>query len=62
MVLDNSDQSSTSASTSGGLAIPDFYTIANSKDKPNYSTYRNNSSGRSAYASVSLGYDSMLYT
>jgi TonB-linked SusC/RagA family outer membrane protein len=51
----------TSASTSGGLAIPDFYTIANSKDKPNYSTYRNNSSGRSAYASVSLGYDSMLY-
>ncbi len=52
---------STSASTSGGLAIPDFYTIANSKDKPGYSTYRSNSSGRSAYASVSLGYDSMLY-
>ncbi len=52
---------STSASTSGGLAIPDFYTIANSKDKPSYSTYRSNSSGRSAYASVSLGYDSMLY-
>ena len=52
---------STSASTSGGLAIPDFYTIANSKDKPNYSTYRTNNSGRSAYASVSLGYDSMLY-
>ena len=52
---------STSASTSGGLAIPDFYTIANSKDKPSYSTYRTNNSGRSAYASVSLGYDSMLY-
>ena len=52
---------STSASTSGGLAIPDFYTIANSKDKPSYSTFRSNSSGRSAYASVSLGYDSMLY-
>jgi TonB-linked SusC/RagA family outer membrane protein len=51
----------TSASTSGGLAIPDFYTIANSKDKPSYSTYRTNNSGRSAYASVSLGYDSMLY-
>jgi hypothetical protein len=29
---------STSASTSGGLAIPDFYTIANSVDKQNYST------------------------
>ena len=52
---------STSASTSGGLAIPDFYTIANSTDKPSYSTYRTNNSGRSAYASVSLGYDSMLY-
>ena len=52
---------STSASTSGGLAIPDFYTIANSVDKPNYSTYRTNNSGRSVYGSVSLGYDSMLY-
>ena len=52
---------STSASTSGGLAIPDFYTLSNSKDRPSYSTYRTNNSGRSAYASVSLGYDSMLY-
>jgi TonB-linked SusC/RagA family outer membrane protein len=52
---------STSASTSGGLAIPDFYTIANSVDKPNYSTYRTNNSGRSVYGSVSLGYDSTLY-
>ncbi|MDA8938417.1 TonB-dependent receptor [Flavobacteriaceae bacterium] len=51
----------TSASTSGGLAIPDFYTIANSVDKPNYSSYRTNNSGRAAYSSVSLGYDSMLY-
>ena len=52
---------STSASTSGGLAIPDFYTIANSVDKPSYSTYRTNNSGRAAYSSISLGYDSMLY-
>jgi len=52
---------STSASTSGGLAIPDFYTIANSVDKPSYSTYRTNNSGRSAYANLSLGYDSLLY-
>jgi len=52
---------STSAGTSGGLAIPDFYTIANSVDKPSYSTYRTNNSGRAAYSSVSLGYDSMLY-
>ena len=43
------------------LAIPDFYTIANSVDKPGYSTYRTNNSGRAAYSSVSLGYDSMLY-
>jgi TonB-linked SusC/RagA family outer membrane protein len=52
---------STSASTSGGLAIPDFYTVANSKDKPNYSTSRSNNSNRGVYSSVSLGYDSMLY-
>jgi TonB-linked SusC/RagA family outer membrane protein len=52
---------STSASTSGGLAIPDFYTIANSVDKPGYSSYRTKNSGRSAYSSVSIGYDSMLY-
>ena len=52
---------STSASTSGGLAIPDFYTIANSVDKPNYSTGRYNQSRLSAYSLVSLGYKSMLY-
>ncbi|MDA9339119.1 TonB-dependent receptor, partial [Flavobacteriaceae bacterium] len=52
---------STTANTNGGLAIPDFYTIANSVDKPGYSTYRTNNSGRAAYSSVSLGYDSMLY-
>ena len=51
----------TYASTSGGLAIPDFYILANSVDKPNYSSYRTNNSGRAAYSSVSLGYDSMLY-
>ena len=52
---------STSASTSGGLAIPDFYTIANSVDKPNYSTGRYNRSRISAYGLVSLGYASLLY-
>jgi TonB-linked SusC/RagA family outer membrane protein len=52
---------STSASTSGGLAIPDFYTIANSVDKPNYSTGRYNRSRISAYGLLSLGYASMLY-
>ena len=52
---------STSASTSGGLAIPDFYTVANSVDKPNYSTGRYNRSRISAYGLLSLGYASMLY-
>ena len=52
---------STSANTSGGLAIPDFYTISNSTDKPSYSTNRSNSSGVSAYTLLSLGYKSMLY-
>ena len=52
---------STSASTSGGLAIPDFYVISNSVDKPNYGTSRSNSSRLSAYGLLSLGYKSMLY-
>ena len=52
---------STSASTSGGLAIPDFYVISNSVDKPNYGTSRSNSSRLSAYSLISLGYKSMLY-
>ena len=52
---------STSASTSGGLAIPDFYILANSVDKPNYSTGRYNQSRISAFGLLSLGYKSMLY-
>jgi TonB-linked SusC/RagA family outer membrane protein len=52
---------STSASTSGGLAVPDFYVISNSVDKPNYGTSRSNSSRLSAYSLISLGYKSMLY-
>ena len=52
---------STSASTSGGLAIPDFYILANSVDKPNYSTGRYNQSRISAFGLLSLGYASMFY-
>ena len=52
---------STSASTSGGLAIPDFYTVANSKDKPNYGSSKYNNSRISAYGLISLGWNSMIY-
>jgi len=51
----------TYASTSGGLAIPDFYVVANSVDKPNYSTSRRSNKRVSAYGLLSLGYKSMLY-
>ena len=51
----------TYASTSGGLAIPDFYVVANSVDKPNYSTSRTSNKRVSAYGLLSLGYKSMLY-
>ncbi len=52
---------STSANTVGGLQIPDFYTIRNSKDKPNYSTSRTNTKYRSAFANASIGYKDLLF-
>ena len=52
---------STSANTVGGLQIPDFYTISNSKDKPNYSTSRTNTKYRSAFANASIGYKDLLF-
>jgi TonB-linked SusC/RagA family outer membrane protein len=51
----------TYASTSGGLAIPDFYVLSNSVDKPNYSTTRTSNKRVSAFGLLSLGYKSMLY-
>jgi TonB-linked SusC/RagA family outer membrane protein len=52
---------STSANTVGGLQIPDFYTISNSKDKPNYSTSRTNTKYRSAFSNASIGYKDLLF-
>ena len=52
---------STSANTVGGLQIPDFYTIRNSKDKPNYSTSRTNTKYRSAFSNASIGYKDLLF-
>ena len=52
---------STSANTVGGLQIPDFYTVRNSKDKPNYSTSRTNTKYRSAFANASVGFKDLLF-
>ena len=52
---------STGANTVGGLQIPDFYTIRNSKDKPNYSTSRTNTKYRSAFSNASIGYKDLLF-
>ena len=51
----------TSASTAGGLTVPEFYSIATSKDRPNYSTNLNSSKQLATFAQVSVGYDSMAY-
>ena len=52
---------SISASTVGGLSIPDFYSIATSVDRPNYSSSLSKSKVLSTYASVSVGYNSLAY-
>lgn len=52
---------STSANSVGGLSVPDFFSIATSVDRPSYSTNFTNSKIQSNFASVSLGYNSMLY-
>ena len=52
---------SISASTVGGLSITDFYSIATSVDRPNYSSNLTTSKVRATYASVSVGYNSIAY-
>ena len=52
---------SIAASTVGGLSIPDFYSIATSVDRPNYSSTLSKSKVLSTYASVSVGYNSIAY-
>ena len=49
------------ASTVGGLAIPGFYNIGNSIDKPNVSDLVSEKEVRSVYGRGPLGYDNMLY-
>jgi len=59
-VTQNRNQS-ISASTVGGLTVTDFYSIATSNDRPNYSSSLTKSKSQATYASVSVGYDSTLY-
>ena len=50
-----------SASTVGGLTVTDFYSIATSKDRPNYNSSLTKSKSQATYASVSVGYNSIAY-
>ena len=59
-VTQNRNQS-ISASTVGGLTVTDFYSIATSVDRPNYSSSLVKSKSQATYASISVGYDSTLY-
>ena len=59
-VTQNRNQS-INASTVGGLTVTDFYSIATSVDRPNYSSSLVKSKSQATYASISVGYDSTLY-
>ncbi len=59
-VTQNRNQS-ISASTVGGLTVTDFYSIATSKDRPNYSSRLTKSKSQATFASVSVGYNSIAY-
>ena len=50
-----------SASTVGGLSVPNFYSIATSVDRPNYSSTLTQDKLQSNFAAVSLGYNSLVY-
>jgi TonB-linked SusC/RagA family outer membrane protein len=47
--------------TAGGLATPGFYNISNSIDRPNATNYSRRKEVRSAYGSVTLGYDNIYF-
>ena len=55
------NSTSLSSGSVGGLTIPGFYSVASSKDRPSYSSTQANSKQISTYSTVSLGYKSMLY-
>lgn len=52
---------SVSATTVGGLSVPDFYSIATSVDRPNYNSNLTKFKLLSNFAQVSLGFKSILY-
>lgn len=47
--------------TVGGLATPGFYNISNSLERPNVENYTRKKEVRSAYGSLSLGYDNTYF-
>ncbi|SJZ68423.1 SusC/RagA family TonB-linked outer membrane protein [Sediminibacterium ginsengisoli] len=47
--------------TAGGLAAPGFYSISNSIDRPNAVNYSRKKQVRSAYGSVTVGYDNIYF-
>lgn len=47
--------------TVGGLAVPDFYNIDASVDRPTTDTYKSNKTVRSVYGNVSLGYQNTIF-
>ncbi|MFD0993125.1 SusC/RagA family TonB-linked outer membrane protein [Tenacibaculum geojense] len=49
------------ASTVGGLTIPGVFTIASSKDRPEYTAYNSQAKNNGLFATLSLGYKDMLY-
>jgi TonB-linked SusC/RagA family outer membrane protein len=49
------------SSTSGGLAVPDLYTVGNSLDRPNTSTYHSTKVVNSLFGYTSFGYKQFLY-
>ena len=55
------NSTSLSSGSVGGLTIPGFYSVASSKDRPSYSSTQANSKQISTYSTISLGYKSMLY-
>ncbi|WGH75424.1 SusC/RagA family TonB-linked outer membrane protein [Tenacibaculum tangerinum] len=47
--------------TVGGLTIPGIYTVASSKDRPEYTNREWNEKNRGLFATASLGFNDMLY-
>ncbi|CAM1368931.1 TonB-linked outer membrane protein, SusC/RagA family [Tenacibaculum sediminilitoris] len=54
-------QRSIDSETVGGLTIPGVFSIASSKDRPNYTAFNSEAKNNGLFATASLGYKDMLY-